>query len=164
MFGLLLPKGLFSYSVMPQIVPRMRDLFMSGFHYIPFFIAVVYQMVGLLPRSHPYLNQRNIGLYGIRHVVCEAARNVKFSLKNIDQILMFVAVIVGLIIFFVQFLSLIMLLFLQPAMAMPTTWVGFFSITNTGYRSHDLAFMMLDMVFGVPHPSIASMGFFECVF
>ncbi|PCJ97835.1 MAG: hypothetical protein COA45_09105 [Zetaproteobacteria bacterium] len=165
MFGLLLPKGLFSYSVMPQIVPRMRDLFMSGFHYIPFFIAVVYQMVGLLPRSHPYLNQRNIGLYGIRHVVCEAARNVKFSLKNIDQILMFVAVIVGLIIFFVQFLSLIMLLFLQPAMAMPTTWIGFFSVDNvSGYRSHDLAFMMLDMVFGVPHPSIATMGFFEsCV-
>ena len=171
MFGLIMPKGLFSYSVMPQVVPRMRDLFMSGFHYIPFFIAVVYQMVGLLPRSHPYLNQRNIGLYGIRHVVCEAARNVKFSLKNIDQILMFVAVLVGLVIFMVQLLSLAMLLFLQPAMAtMPTTWVGFFTVPNAfgpsaaNYRAHDLAFMMLDMVFGVPHPSIASMGFFEsCV-
>ena len=168
MFGLIMPKGLFSYSVMPQIVPRMRDLFMSGFHYIPFFIAVVYQMVGLLPRSHPYLNQRNIGLYGIRHVVCEAARNVKFSLKNIDQILMFVAVLVGLIIFMVQLLSLAMLLFLQPAMAsMPTTWVEFFTVPNSfgpsaaNYRAHDLAFMMLDMVFGVPHPSIANMGFFE---
>ncbi|PCJ03234.1 MAG: hypothetical protein COB14_00440 [Alphaproteobacteria bacterium] len=160
MFGLLMPKGLFSYSVMPQIVPRMRDLFMSGFHYIPFFIAVVYQMVGLLPRSHPYLDQRNIGLYGIRHVVCEAARNVTFRLKNIDQIFMFMAVLVGLVIFSVQLLSLAMVLFLQPAMAIPTSWVGFFTVPIAN-RPHDLAFMMLDMVFGVPHPSLSTMGFFE---
>lgn len=166
MFGLVLPRGLFSYSVMPQIVPRMRDLFMSGFHYIPFFIAVVYQMVGLLPRSHPYLNQNNIGLYGIRHVVSEAARNVTFSLKNIDQIFMFFAVIIGLVLFLVQFLSLVLLLFLQPAMAIPTTWTGFFTVPPVS-RPHDLAYIMLDMVFGVPHPSSTAaipMGFFEsCV-
>ncbi len=166
MFGSVLPKGLFSYSVMPQIVPRMRDLFMSGFHYIPFFIAVVYQMVGLLPRSHPYLNQNNIGLYGVRHVVSEAARNVTFSLKHIDQIFMFFAVIIGLVLFMVQFLSLAMLLFLQPAMAIPTTWVGFFTVPPVN-RPHDLAFIMLDMVFGVPHPDSSAgtpMGFFEsCV-
>ena len=166
MFGLILPKGLFSYSVMPQVVPRMRDLFMSGFHYIPFFIAVVYQMVGLLPRSHPYLNQNNIGLYGIRHVVSEAARNVTFSLRNIDQIFIFFAVIIGLILFMVQFLSLAMLLFLQPAMAIPTTWVGFFTVSPAN-KPHDLAYIMLDMIFGVPHPettSLAPLGFFEsCV-
>ncbi len=164
MFGLLMPKGVFRYAIMPEIGSRFHSLFMSGFHYIPFFIATVYQMVGLLPRHHPYLSQSNMGRYGIRHVVFEAASNIKFSLKNIDQIILFVAVLLGLIIFLVQILSLGAFVFFQPALAaMPTNWAGFFTV-DPAYRQHDLASMMLDMVFGVPHPSISSMGFFEsCV-
>ncbi len=161
MFGLLLPKkGMIKYAVMPEIGSRIHSLFMSGFHYIPYFIAVVYQMVGLLPRNHPYLVQSNIGLYGIRHVVFEAGKNLNFNWKNIDQILLFVMVIVGLIIFLVQLLSLGIMLAFQPvmAMAMPTSWAGFFVVANP---AQDLAYMMLDMVFGVPAPGGAATGFFE---
>ena len=68
---------------MPEIGPRIHSLFMSGFGYIPYFIASIYQMVGLLPNNHPYLYSSNIGRYGIRHVVAEAARNLKFSWKTI---------------------------------------------------------------------------------
>ncbi len=163
MFGLLMPKGVFRYVAMPEIGKRFHSLFMSGFHYIPFFIATVYQMVGLLPRNHPYLNQSNLGRYGIRHVVFEAACNIKFSLKNIDQIILFIAVLLGLVIFLVQILSLGAFVFFQPALAgsIPTNWAGFFTIENAGYRSHDLAYMMLDMVFGVPYPGGGAMGFFE---
>ncbi len=153
-----MPKGLFKYSVMPGIAPRLHSLFMSGFHYIPYFIAAVYQMVGLLPRSHPYLMQSNIGLYGMRHVVFEAAKNIKFSWKNIDQIILFFAVIVGLVIFIAQILSLGVMLAFQPVMAMPTNWAGFFVVAAP---AQDLAFMMLDMVFGVPYPDGSTMGFFE---
>ncbi len=162
MFGLLMPKGVFRYAVMPEIGIRLHGLFMGGFHYIPFFIAAVYQMVGLLSRNHPYLNQSNMGMFGIRHVVFEAGRNIKFSIKNIDQIILFVAVLLGLIIFLVQILSLGAFLFFQPALAsIPTNWAGFFAISDPAYKPHDLASMMLDMVFGVPYPSGGAMGFFE---
>ncbi len=173
MFGLLMPKGVFRYAVMPEIGIRLRSLFMGGFNYIPFFMAAVYQMVGLLPRNHPYLNQANMGRYGIRHVVFEAANNIKFSLKNIDQIILFVAVLLGIAIFLVQILSLGAFLFFQPALAaIPTNWAGFFTLVGTDangpydYRAQDLASMMLDMVFGVPYPGGPNangdtMGFFE---
>ncbi len=159
-----MPKGVFKYSVMPELGSRINSLFMSGFHYIPYFIAVVYQMVGLLDRNHPYLIQSNVGLYGVRHVVFEAAKNIKFSWRNIDQIILFLAVIMGLVIFLVQLLSLGVMLAFQPVMAaMPANWLGFFVVANP---AQDLAYMMLDMVFGVPHVNSAgvNMGFFEsCV-
>ncbi len=164
MFTFALPKGLFRYMVLPEIGTRIHSLFMGGFGYVPYFIAIVYQMVGLLPRNHPYLYPRNIGRFGIRHVVAEAARNITFSWRTIDQIVLFVAVLAGLVIFVMQFVALAAMVFFQPAAAgvMPTNWTGFFFINNAGYRSQDLAFIMLDMVFGVPHPGAGvGGGFFE---
>ena len=170
MSGISLTKNVFRYAAMPEVMPRVQSLVFGGFGYIPFFIATLYQMVGLLPRDHPYLMQRNIGRFGIRHVVAQAASNITFSLKNIDQIIMFLAVIVGIVIFIVQIFALLSVIVMQPAMALPTSWAQFFTVVNVGYRSQDIAFMMLDMVFGVPHPSLgattvpAGMGFFEsCV-
>ncbi len=162
MFGLAIPKGVVRYAVMPEVGTRLHSLFMGSFNYIPFFIATVYNMVGLLPQNHPYINPANMGRYGIRHVVFEASQNIKFSIKNIDQIILFIAVLIGLAIFLIQLISLGAFLFFQPALAsIPTNWSGFFTIANDGYRAQDLASMMLDMVFGVPHPSINDMGFFE---
>lgn len=164
MSGYSITKGVFKYAAMPEVMPRVRTLLFGGFGYIPFFIAAVYQMVGLLPKNHPYLLQSNIGKYGIRHVIAQAASNVDLSLKNIDQLVLFIAVLAGLVIFAIQFLAIASLFILQPVYALPTNWNGFFTVTNVGYRTHDIAFMMLDMVFGVPHPSIANTGFFEsCV-
>ena len=164
MSGFVLTKSVFRYAAMPEIMPRVKSLMFGGFGYIPFFIAAVYQMVGLLPRSHPYLKQENIGRYGIRHVIAQAASNINFSLKNIDQIVLFIAVLAGMVIFVIQFFAIASVFLLQPAVALPTNWGDFFSVTNLGYRRQDIAYMMLDMVFGVPHPSLASTGFFEsCV-
>ncbi len=170
MSGLSLTKNVFRYAAMPEIMPRVRSLVFGGFGYIPFFIASLYQMVGLLPRNHPYLMPNNVGRFGVRHVIAQAASNITFSLKNIDQIVMFLAVIVGVVIFLVQIFALLSVFIMQPAMALPTSWAQFFTIVNPGFRSQDIAFMMLDMVFGVPHPSLgattvpAGMGFFEsCV-
>jgi len=161
-------KGMFRYAALPEVMPRLRTLMFGGFGFVPFFIAVVYQMVGLLPRNHPYIMQKNIGRFGVRHVLAEAAGNVTFSLKNIDRIVLYVAVLAGIVIFTIQLLALCSIFILQPAVALPTTWTGFFSVP-IGARYHDIAYMMLDMVFGVPHPSLTNMGgtsvgFFEsCV-
>tara|TARA_R110001592_G_scaffold29350_10_gene106652 strand:- start:24268 stop:27132 length:2865 start_codon:yes stop_codon:yes gene_type:complete len=160
----LLTKSVLKYAAMPEIMPRVKTLVFGGFGYIPFFIASVYQMVGLLPKNHPYLLQENIGRFGIRHVIAQAATNIKFSFKNIDQIILFIAVLAGLVIFIIQFFAMASVFLLQPAAALPTNWDGFFTIVNPGFRSQDISFMMLDMVFGVPHPSLGAAGFFEsCV-
>lgn len=160
MIAMTMSKKVLSYSLLPEMGSRIRELFMGGFGYVPYFIAIVYQMVGLLPRNHPYLITSNIGRYGIRHVVGQAAGNIEFKLKNIDQVVLFFAVIAGLILFVVQLLALGSALFLQPAMALPFTWANMFTLSGPPLRQ-DLAYMMLDMVFGVPHPSGATMGFFE---
>ena len=161
---LALPRGLFRYIAMPEIGPRIHSLFMGGFGYIPYFIASIYQMVGLLPNNHPYLYSSNIGRYGIRHVVAEAARNLKFSWKTIDQVILFVAVLAGLVIFAMQLFAMMAVIVLQPAMAFPfNNWTDFFYIDEVAYRRQDLAYIMLDMVFGVPYTDAGgnAMGFFE---
>lgn len=160
MIGLSITKNIFRYSLLPELGPRIRQLFMGGFGYVPYFLAIVYQMVGLLPRNHPYLSHTNIGRYGIRHVLAQASQNISWSFKHIDQIILFVVVFAGLVVFFLQLLALGAAMFLQPAMALPTNWAGFFTLSGTALRQ-DLASMMLDMVFGVPHPDLASTGFFE---
>ena len=155
------------YAVMPEIVTRINHLVMGGFDYIPYFIATVYHMVRLLPANHPYANPRNIGRFGIRHVVAEAANHLVIDRHNIDKILLFVLVLVGLALVFIQFCILALTFVFSPAMAFPVNFLDFFRVDPVSHRSQDLAFMMLDMVFGVPHPSLggpgvpANMGFFE---
>ena len=83
------------YMVLPGVVPRVRKLFFSGFSTLAYFVALTYALVRLLPANHPYLDSNNIGKYGIRHVIAAALHELKFSWKNIDQILVFAAVMAG---------------------------------------------------------------------
>ncbi len=143
-------KNLFRYTVMPQLRPRLVELFTSGFQFIPYFIALVYMTVRLLPANHPYANPANIGRFGIHHVISEAANNLVISTKNIDQLALFFCILVGMALVFVQLCMLGLSLFFGPAMAaIPTSFAGFF-LLDPFYEPHNLANMMLDMVFGVP--------------
>ncbi|MCD8566778.1 MAG: DotA/TraY family protein [Alphaproteobacteria bacterium] len=130
-------------------MPRMRELLGHGFEFIPYLIALVYQCVRLLPANHPYTDPRNIGRFGIRNVVAEAANHLVMKVANIDQIILFGAVLVGLVLAAVQISLLGMAFFIQPAMAaMPTSFSGFFLLPD-GYKQQDLSYMMLDLIFGV---------------
>ncbi|MCE7887534.1 MAG: type IV secretion protein DotA [Alphaproteobacteria bacterium PRO2] len=144
-------KEFIRYAVLPGLRPRLQDLFFSGFHYIPFFIALVYSTVRLLPAGHPYLDSANIGRFGIRHVIAEAANHLVLKTRNMDQIVMFGAVLVGMILVFLQVFLLAASLMFQPVLAgapMPTNFAGFFVTQNPG---QDIAMIMLDLVFGVPN-------------
>lgn len=143
-------KKFIRYAVLPGLRPRLQDLFFSGFHYIPFFIALVYSTVRLLPAGHPYLDSANIGRFGIRHVIAEAANHLVLKTRNADQIIMFSAVLVGLVLIFLQIFLLASSFLFQPALsaAMPTNFAGFFITPNPG---QDIAMIMLDLVFGVPN-------------
>ncbi|MEO0374276.1 MAG: hypothetical protein AAF329_06510, partial [Cyanobacteria bacterium P01_A01_bin.17] len=141
-------KSIMRYAALPELKPRFKELFASGFQYVPYFIALVYRTVRLLPQNHPYLAPENMGRFGVRHVIAEAANNIVVSRKNIDQIVLFVTVMVGLILVTLQLGLLAMSLMFQPVIAaMPTSFAGFFITANP---DQDLAHIMLDMVFGIP--------------
>ncbi len=140
-------KEFINYTMLPGIGPRLRNLFTAGFQYIPFFIALVYQIVRLLPENHPYTNSQNIGRFGLRNVVAEAANNLVLSWKNIDQILLFGAILLGLVIVMFQICLLGFSLIFPPVMAaMPVNFAQFFITPNP---EQDLAYIFLDMVFGI---------------
>lgn len=126
---------------MPEVVPRLRHLFTSGFGYIAYLIAQIYSMVRLLPAHHPYLNPENIGKYGIHHVIAQAANNLVINRRNIDQILIFILMLTAIALLATQIILLVGALLFGPAMATSS-----FVTQNPEY---DIAFMLLDQVFGV---------------
>lgn len=133
------------YSLLPGIIPRIKALTGSGFANLAYFLAQVYAIVGLLPRDHAYLVYSNIGRYGLRHVVGESVQNIQWKWAHIDQIIVFVLLMIGLIILFLQFLVLSISIFMHTAQAAGIS--DFFGSQNTTF---DIAFMLMDGVFGIP--------------
>jgi conjugal transfer/type IV secretion protein DotA/TraY len=150
--GRVTTRQVLKYVALPGIRPRIAELFGQGFHYIPYFIALIYECVRLLPAGHPYLNTQNLGRFGVRHVIAEAANNLELSRKNIDQIAVFVLILVAMIIILLQIILMIMAVTIQPGFSFPANFSEFF-ITGAypGTEPHqDIAMIFLDMVFGVP--------------
>ncbi|MFP4098330.1 MAG: DotA/TraY family protein [Alphaproteobacteria bacterium] len=131
---------------MPRVVPRVKGFFSSGFGYLSFLIAQVFALVRLLPPGHPYLLSANIGRYGFRHVIAQAAGNITFSWKHTDQIVVFVAVLTGLVLLVAQFVILMYAVFISPVLATPTIT----SMFDTVNPAKDVAFNLLDQIFGIP--------------
>ncbi len=127
---------------MPRIVPRLKGLFSSSFSYIAFLMAQIYLMARLLPSHHPYLVPGNMGRFGIINVIAEATRHLKFSRKNFDQILIYFALLSGVVMLLAQIVIMIYSVFVSPAMA--------FSWFDTTNAENDIAFNLLDQVFGIP--------------
>ncbi len=134
-------KDVLGYTTMPRVFPRIKNLFASGFSYIAFLMAQIYFMARLLPNSHPYLQSANIGRFGIRHVIAEATHNLKFSYKNIDQIIIYAAMLTGVVMLVAQIAIFIWGVIVEPAMA--------FSWFDTPDPATDIAYTLLDRVFGV---------------
>ncbi len=134
-------------SLLPGIIPRTRRLMGGGFNYISFYMAQLFAVVGLLPRFHPYLQYANFGRFGIGHVTNEAWHNIVRGQRRLDQVVIFGLIILGLTILFVQFCFLGVLLVSQTAHAAGLPLDGFL---NTPDPEEDLAFVMMDSVFGLP--------------
>ncbi|MFP4313744.1 MAG: DotA/TraY family protein [Alphaproteobacteria bacterium] len=155
-------RAVFRYVALPGIRPRFRELFGRGFQFVPYFMALVFECARLLPKNHPYLYADNLGRYGLRHVIAEAANNLVLDRKNADQIIVFGLILTALIIVFVQILLVFAAIFIQPVMALPPApfpqnfseffvpgaWAA--AHAGGGGAAQDIALILLDMVFGVP--------------
>lgn len=152
------------YTMLPGIIPRVLGLFRNGFSYVAYLMAVIYTNVRLLPGNHPYNNPANIGRFGVRHVLAEASSNLKFTRKNIDQIIIYFSILSGMIALSVQIvLTAVALFATQPVLAsspapapLPHSNFTELFLNNEpagnafGARGpkQDIAFMLLDQVFG----------------
>lgn len=159
------------YAVLPGIVPRLYAFFADGFGFIPLLLAQIYLGVGLLPASHPYFDPKNAGRFGIRHVIAEAANNLVFSKKHIDQILVFFIILVAAVLLFMQLiLFMIALLVYQPVAAAPPPFT-FSNMFMTGTSPinpgplQDLSFILMDTIFGLGGGAAGSPGniFGSCI-
>lgn len=119
------------------------DLGKSGFATLAMLIAVLYGSVRLLPPSHPYLNAKNHGRFTVTDVIVAAANNLRFTSAHIDQIIIFGAILLGLILLIFQALFFIASLLFESAWAQS----GFLVTPNP---RDDIAYTILDQVFGVP--------------
>jgi conjugal transfer/type IV secretion protein DotA/TraY len=138
-------RDVIAYATMPRVVPRVKDFFASGFGYIAFLMAQVFAVVRLLPENHPYLISDNVGRYGFHHVLAQAAKNITFSVKNIDQIIVFLAMIAGIVLLVVQFALLFYVALTSTGFALPNV-----TMFDTQYPQYDVAFNILHEIFGVP--------------
>lgn len=147
-------KKALAYVLLPGIIPRLKELGGTGFGYLAFLIASVFQGVRILPPGHALLNPDNIGKYGVRTVLSTAANHIEFTRRNADQIIVFSAVLVSLVLLTLQFALFIVALMTGQAFAAAGGGGGggspFTNIFVTDNPQTDIAFLMLDYVFGIP--------------
>lgn len=137
------------YLFMPQIMPRLNAFYKTGFSQLAYLIALVYRGVNILPANHRVFSQEYHNKLTIRLVLAAAASELKFSRKHIDQIIVYFAVIAGIVMLVGQFFLMLSYLMMNPAFAgnMPTTYAGFFAAPD---YANDIAYKLLFTVFGVP--------------
>ncbi|MCB1651519.1 MAG: DotA/TraY family protein [Alphaproteobacteria bacterium] len=116
-------------------------------------MAQIYGAVRLLPAGHPYLDPRNFGRFGIRHVIAEAANHLVIDRHHLDQVAVFVLLLAGLVLLLSQFLLLIVAMMVgYPAYALSVADMLPNPNATTGSLgpAQDIAFILMDRVFGVP--------------
>jgi conjugal transfer/type IV secretion protein DotA/TraY len=142
------------YMLLPGFLPRFGKLF-GGFQNLSYFMAAAFHTLRIIPNGHPCLLKANHGKYSVLQILRIAAGNLTFDRKNIDKVTIFFAVLGGIVIMALQFILGLMALITGTALADdngtnggPTTIAQFFANEN---EKTDLAFRMLDLVFGVPN-------------
>lgn len=104
-------------------------------------------MLRLLPAHSYYTTAESLDKITIRGVLGLAAHNLKFDLKHSDQIIVYGAVVLALVLLVAQFALLAFVLTTNMAHAQ---FMGFFQKPPGLDLSKDIAFSMLDQIFGVP--------------
>ncbi|MBL1438220.1 MAG: DotA/TraY family protein [Rhodobacteraceae bacterium] len=139
-------KAVFRYAMKPDIMPRLRSLGMHFGHFA-YLIALVLNSARLIPQHHQVLHSVNIGKYSVRQVLAIAANNITWSWRNIDQIAIFGAVTVGLIMVVIQAVVIAAYAFLGTAQAASPSSISFFTTPEDKIQT-DVVLIMLEQTFG----------------
>ena len=141
------------YTFTPEIVPRVRRLFGTGFPNLAYMIVVVFNTLAILPPGHPYLHPQNRGRFSVLQALGAVAAHLRFDRKHADHVFIFGVILSGIVMLFLQIILWFMALFTAKALAYdgpglgPRSMGDFF---NNPAPDRDLAFRVLDLIFGVP--------------
>ncbi|MEK7801064.1 MAG: hypothetical protein AAB276_01305, partial [Pseudomonadota bacterium] len=118
-------KNVLSYALLPGILPRLNRLVFSGSDTLNYLIARVLCIVRLLPQSHPALRMLNrkeatAPKPSLWSIMAEAAHNLTLNWANIDQIVIFTALLCGITMFFLYVVS--MVFFVLTGVADAASW------------------------------------------
>lgn len=136
------------YSMLPGILPRIRAL---GFHFghFAYLLALIFNSARLIPNNHPVLNAANIGRFGVRQVIALAANNITWSKANIDQIAIFSAIVIGLLMIAVQAILIGIYALVGTVYANEAGAASFFTPTNANYNTvEDPIMIAFAQIFG----------------
>jgi conjugal transfer/type IV secretion protein DotA/TraY len=131
----------FKYALLPGIIPRIVEIWRSGFSTVALLMAQIFFNIGLLPIGHTYLKAENFGKFGIFNVLIAAKHNLIFDRKHLDQVVVFGLISTAIFLIFAQIIALIF------ALLIPGAWAQLFTTQDP---TNDIAFVLLDRIFGVP--------------
>lgn len=143
--------------MLPGIIPRIRELGLHFGHFA-YLVALVLNSARLIPDGHPALKAINIGRFGVRQVLAIAANNITWSKRNIDQIAIFSAIVIGIVMIAVQAALIAAYAFVDTAHAGATAGSSADSFFRTPNENKDLAFIMMSQVFGTELSMFGSGG------
>jgi hypothetical protein len=142
----LRPATALKYTLLPGIIPWLKDVVFSGFSTLTLYVAMIYVMLRLIPKGHAVLRPNAQGRYSLRQVIAVAYSNLNFQWRYLDQILMFFVVLTGIVLSWFFLLALVAYLLVNPALAAG----GPLSFFVTQHPEKDIAFMMMDRMLGIP--------------
>lgn len=145
------------YVLLPGIIPRLRVALSTPFMVLADLMAIMFGLVRLLPRYHPYLMAGASGSFGVLDVFRAGAAHLRFDRAHIDQVIMYGVMVVGWIAFWGMLATTILQAAFTPAWAeygnMSNTTSGLmgeiYQYTATPHPEYDVALTMLDRVLGL---------------
>ena len=129
------------YAFLPGLIPRIVEIWRSGFSTVALLMAQIFFNIGLLPIGHTYLKGENFGKFGVLNVLVAAKHNLIFDRKHLDQIVVFSLISTAIFLIFAQIIALLI------ALLIPGAWAQLFTTQDP---VNDIAFVLLDRIFGVP--------------
>lgn len=145
----LTKKQIMKYALFPQLLPRIGGLFSGGFIAIAYLVALIFRNAGIFPENHIFFQQESLGRYNTRQVMAAAANAIKLDRNHLDQVILYFAVLAGLVLLFLQAGVLLLSFFITPVFA---SEIGQFyaSFFVTQAADKDIAFKIMDLTFGMP--------------
>lgn len=141
----------------------MRDTLRSPFAILSGLFAQMFIMARLLPPTHPYAQDHQFGTFGMLDVIRAAGAHLKFTLKTIDQVIVFFSIIAAYVCFIALIVMATLYIIFPPAQAALTESKGLlstseligsiYSYTKTEHPEKDIALTLLDRTLGITGPT-----------
>lgn len=135
------------YMFLPQLGERIAGIGkrIGGFAY---FLAQIFYSCRLIPAGHPVLNPANIGYFGFSDVIATAAANLQIRKENTDQVVMFAAVVISMVLLVANGIAIAAYTVLDFGTANAQETAATTSMFASPNPEKDLALEYLHRVFG----------------